>query len=173
METYSVAEKKKELRKQMKTQLADLPEVVKKAQDTALFKAFLGLDAVKQGKTVMVYWGVEPESATTDLISALLAYGKRVVLPRCMPGREMETRLYRGGRLIRNPYGIPEPGEDCPPVDVIVDFSTWKPGADLLTYALKYRIPAVIAIPSSPSDSCTSISSMLPIKFPLPFSIME
>ena len=35
--------------------------------------------------------------------------------------------------------------EDCPPVDVIVDFSTWKPGADLLTYALKYKIPAVIA----------------------------
>ena len=26
--------------------------------------------------------------------------------------------------------------EDCPPVDVIVDFSTWKPGADLLTYAV-------------------------------------
>ena len=35
--------------------------------------------------------------------------------------------------------------ENCPPVDVIVDFSTWKPGADLLTYALKHRIPAVIA----------------------------
>ena len=35
--------------------------------------------------------------------------------------------------------------EDCPTVDVIVDFSTWKPGADLLTYALKHRIPAVIA----------------------------
>ena len=35
--------------------------------------------------------------------------------------------------------------EDCPPVDVIVDFSTWKPGADLLTYAVKHRIPAVIA----------------------------
>ena len=37
------------------------------------------------------------------------------------------------------------PFEDCPTVDVIVDFSTWKPGADLLTYALKHRIPAVIA----------------------------
>ena len=35
--------------------------------------------------------------------------------------------------------------ENCPPVDVIVDFSTWKPGADLLTYAVKHRIPAVIA----------------------------
>jgi len=35
--------------------------------------------------------------------------------------------------------------EDCPAADVIVDFSTWKPGADLLTYAVKNRIPAVIA----------------------------
>ena len=35
--------------------------------------------------------------------------------------------------------------EDCPAVDVIVDFSTWKPGADLLTYAVKHRVPAVIA----------------------------
>ncbi len=35
--------------------------------------------------------------------------------------------------------------ENCPPVDVIVDFSTWKPGADLLTYAVQHRIPAVIA----------------------------
>ncbi len=35
--------------------------------------------------------------------------------------------------------------ENCPSVDVIVDFSTWKPGADVLTYAVKHRIPAVIA----------------------------
>lgn len=35
--------------------------------------------------------------------------------------------------------------EQCPPADVIVDFSTWKPGADLLTWAVKHRIPAVIA----------------------------
>ena len=35
--------------------------------------------------------------------------------------------------------------EECPEVDVIVDFSTWKPGADLLTFAVKHRIPAVIA----------------------------
>lgn len=35
--------------------------------------------------------------------------------------------------------------ESCPPVDVVIDFSTWKPGADLLTYAVKHRIPAVIA----------------------------
>ena len=35
--------------------------------------------------------------------------------------------------------------EACPKVDAIVDFSTWKPGADLLSYAVQHRIPAVIA----------------------------
>ena len=35
--------------------------------------------------------------------------------------------------------------EACTKVDAIVDFSTWKPGADLLSYAVRHRIPAVIA----------------------------
>ncbi len=35
--------------------------------------------------------------------------------------------------------------EDCPAADVVIDFSTWKPGADLLTWAVKNRVPAVIA----------------------------
>ncbi len=35
--------------------------------------------------------------------------------------------------------------EDCPAADVIIDFSTWKPGADLLTWAVKNKVPAVIA----------------------------
>ncbi|MBR2718640.1 MAG: 4-hydroxy-tetrahydrodipicolinate reductase [Clostridia bacterium] len=35
--------------------------------------------------------------------------------------------------------------ENCPVVDAIVDFSTWKPGADLLSYAVKHKVPAVIA----------------------------
>lgn len=35
--------------------------------------------------------------------------------------------------------------EQCPDVDVAIDFSTWKPGADLLTWAVKHRVPAVIA----------------------------
>lgn len=117
MQTPNPVEEKKALRRQVRAELAALPDELRRAQDKALFKAFLGLDAVKSAKTVMVYWGVEPESPTTDLISALLACGKRVVLPRCLSAGEMEARAYRGGRLVRNPYGIPEPGEDCPPVD--------------------------------------------------------
>lgn len=33
---------------------------------------------------------------------------------------------------------------DVPDADVIIDFSNWKPGADLLDYAVKHRVPAVI-----------------------------
>ena len=47
--------------------------------------------------------------------------------------------------------------EDCPPVDVIVDFSTWKPGADLLTYALKHKIPAVIATTGLSEEQLSAI----------------
>lgn len=34
--------------------------------------------------------------------------------------------------------------ENVPAADVIIDFSNWKPGADLLDYAVKHRVPAVI-----------------------------
>lgn len=35
--------------------------------------------------------------------------------------------------------------EQCPATDVIIDFSTWKPGADMLTWSVQHRVPAVIA----------------------------
>ncbi len=56
--------------------------------------------------------------------------------------------------------------EECPPVDVIVDFSTWKPGADLLTYAVKHRIPAVIATTGLTEEQLAAIdeaAKLIPI----------
>ena len=34
---------------------------------------------------------------------------------------------------------------DAPKADVVIDFSNWKPGANVLDYATKYRVPVVIA----------------------------
>ena len=112
-----ITEEKKALRSRVREQAAEIPENLRRAQDKALFKAFLGLPAVKAAGTVMVFWGVGTEPETTGLISALLASGKKVALPRCLSGGGMEARLYRGGRLVRGAHGIPEPGEDCPPVE--------------------------------------------------------
>ena len=113
----SITEEKKTLRAQVRDRAAEIPENLRKAQDKALFKAFLGLPAVKAAGTVMAFWGVGTEPETTGLISALLASGKKVALPRCLPGGRMEARLYRGGRLVRGTHGIAEPGEDCPMVE--------------------------------------------------------
>lgn len=114
MECTSTTEKKEALRAQVRRERAAIPLALRKAQDRALFQAFLAQACVKGASTVQVYWGVGEEGETTDLIAALLALGKRVALPRCLPGRAMESRLYRGGRLVRNSFGIPEPGMDCP-----------------------------------------------------------
>lgn len=117
MRCTSIIEEKKALRSQVRERAAEIPENLRKAQDKALFKAFLGLPAVKAAGTVMVFWGVGTEPETVGLISALLASGKKVALPRCLSGGGMEARLYRGGRLVRGLHGIPEPGEDCPLVE--------------------------------------------------------
>lgn len=34
---------------------------------------------------------------------------------------------------------------NAPKVDVAIDFSNWRPGADILEYACKYQVPVVIA----------------------------
>ena len=117
MGCISVIEEKKALRAKARQEAAAIPPELRRAQDKALFKAFLGLDAVKKAGSVLLFWGVGTEPETTGLLSALLASGKKVALPRCLPARGMEARFYRGGRLVRSPYGIPEPGEACPPAD--------------------------------------------------------
>jgi len=80
-----------------------------------LMDEFLSLPQLERARTVLLFYGVGKEPDTRALICALLRKGKRVALPRCMPGRQMEMRLIHGLEgLIPSAYGIPEPGEVCP-----------------------------------------------------------
>lgn len=47
--------------------------------------------------------------------------------------------------------------EQCPAADVVIDFSTWKPGADLLTWAVQHRVPAVIATTGLSEEQLSAI----------------
>lgn len=71
---------------------------------------------MERAGTLFAFWGIpgrEPETAR--LIRALAGRGKRVGLPRMLPGRGMEVRLYRPDRpMVQAAFGIWEPGEDCP-----------------------------------------------------------
>ena len=58
---------------------------------------------------------MDTEPDTVRLLPPLWDIGKQVCLPRCLPGNQMEARLVqRDSTLVRHPYGMLEPGPDCP-----------------------------------------------------------
>lgn len=117
--TSTIDLEKKELRRQVRGQLNALPPERLRESDDALFARFLRLPQVQQARTIFAFWGIagkEPE--TSRLIGTLAAQGKRIGLPRMLPGHQMEVRLYDPDKpLVSVSFGISEPGEDCPLLD--------------------------------------------------------
>ena len=112
----TIAEDKAALRRQVRLTLEGLsPEAVRRGDD-ALFAAFSALPQVEAASTLFAFWGIlgrEPD--TGRLIRALTAQDKRVGLPRMLPGRQMEVRLYEPDRpLVPVSFGILEPPADAP-----------------------------------------------------------
>lgn len=100
-----------------KAQLRRWAAALPAADASHLLDRFLTLPQVEAARTVMVFYGVGKEPDTTGLIQALLDRGKRVALPVCLPGGQMEARLIGGlNGLVCNRYRIPEPGPCCPTV---------------------------------------------------------
>lgn len=103
------------LRAELRARMGALAEAQREKSDELLFARFLALPEVEQARTILLYYGMGAEPDTARLIPRLTAMGKSVALPKCLPGRQMEARLVAdGAELIRHPYGMLEPGEDCP-----------------------------------------------------------
>lgn len=113
--SITTAEEKAPLRAQLREQLAALPDTRRTAEDETLFAAFLSLPEVVRAQTLFLFCGMGTEPDTSRLFSPLLAQGKRIALPRMLPGRQMEVRQFCPDRpLIKHPFGILEPDEGCP-----------------------------------------------------------
>lgn len=105
------------LRAELRAKMTTLTDRDRRASDDALFLRFLNLPELAVAQTVLLYYGVGAEPDTGRLIRPLLAMGKRVALPRVLPHRGMEARLVgEAPPLARHPFGMPEPGEDCPQI---------------------------------------------------------
>ena len=113
-----VSSVKKILRQQIRQALSELSQAEKDWSDRELIARFLEHPALEGANTVMVYYGVGSEIATRGLIETLLAQGRRVCLPKCLPDRQMEARVVTSLEedLAPDAYGIPAPGESCPAV---------------------------------------------------------
>ncbi len=116
--SITTAEQKVRLRQLIRDQLLNLSPADRKAEDHALFSAFLSLPQVERVSTLFLFWGTDMEPDTARLFAPLLERGKRVALPRMLPGRQMEVRQYCPDRPpIKHSFGILEPDEGCPLID--------------------------------------------------------
>lgn len=92
-----------------------MPEDARRTEDETLFSALLSLPQLEKARTIFLFLGVGTEPDTARLFAPLLEQGKRIALPRMLPGRQMEVRLYCPERpLVKHPFGISEPDEGCP-----------------------------------------------------------
>lgn len=112
----AIIEEKKDLRRRVRQQLNALTPEELERSDEALFQRFLALPQVREAKTIFAFWGIpgkEPETA--KLIEKLVAQGKRIGLPRMLPGHLMEIRQYVPERpMVQVSFGISEPDTSCP-----------------------------------------------------------
>lgn len=119
MKSTTRTEQKQRLREELKGQERRLTRAALIASDRKLTERFLMLKEVAAAETILLYCSMGTEPDTNALLEQLAARGKRMVLPRCLPRRQMETRLYLPHiPLVRHRYGMAEPGEDHPLVGV-------------------------------------------------------
>ena len=107
MSSTTAAEDKAALRRQVRLTLDGLSPDALRRSDDALFAAFSALPQVEAASTIFAFWGIpgrEPE--TGRLVQALTARGKRVGLPRMLPGRQMEVRPADAPLLPRADIGL-------------------------------------------------------------------
>ena len=110
----TITAEKAALRTQIRASLKALPLSERQAGDALLFQRFLSLPQTAAASTLLLYHGMGTEPDTVRLLEPLWALGKRVCLPRCLPGKQMEARLVqRESILIPHRWGMLEPGTDC------------------------------------------------------------
>lgn len=110
----TITAEKAALRAQLRARLKALSPAARRESDRALLERFLALPQVKAASTLLLYHGMGTEPDTSRLLEPLWQAGKRVALPRCLPGHGLEARLVqRNTVLVPHPWGMLEPGTDC------------------------------------------------------------
>ena len=109
--TSTITAEKAALRRRVRAYLEGLSPRQRRESDDVLFARFLSLPQVEAADTLLLYHGMGAEPDTARLFPALWARGKRLCLPRCLPGHGMEARLIRpDSALVPHRLGMLEPG---------------------------------------------------------------
>ncbi len=111
----TTTEEKRRLRETVRSLEQSLSPAELRESDRLLFERLTALPQVAGSNILLLFWGMGREPDTQQMFAPLPAAGKTVLLPRCLPGGEMEQRAWQGREQAdRHPYGMWEPSEDCP-----------------------------------------------------------
>ena len=113
----SPVEEKARLRAALRARLTELPASTLEAAGRELREAILVEPAFWTAETVFCYVSTAREPDTLPLLRAVMESGRRLVVPRCREGGEMDAAEIRSLTELRpGRYGIPEPSEEAPVV---------------------------------------------------------
>ncbi len=95
-----------------------LTDSERQASDLLLFQRFLALPQLARREPLLLYYGIGSEPDTAQLLEPLSLKGIPLFLPRCLPGQQIEARLFQGpNSLSPGLFHIPEPDESCPSIN--------------------------------------------------------
>ncbi len=97
------------LRDQLLVARRHLPVPVIGERARALAQHLLEAPEVRRAATVAAYVSVSSEPGTGPLLDALVAAGKRVVLPRVLPDLDLDWAAYDGPDRLQGAKGLLEP----------------------------------------------------------------
>lgn len=105
---------KASLRRELLHRRRQIAPEQKAASDRAITQRVLQSEAYRRSRTVFVYCSTPEEIDTHAIIADALRRGKRVCLPKCLPGHAMQPCAITSERdLTEERFGIPEPGAHC------------------------------------------------------------
>lgn len=109
--------KKAEIRRQMRSMRRALSGEEQKRAADGVYTQIMRMESYRSARTVMAYAAVRGELSLERVMEDIRASGRRLALPRCGEGGEMDACLVTERRQLRQgAYGIWEPDESCPVV---------------------------------------------------------
>lgn len=119
----NIKEYKTELRRKIKERRRQMSPEMRQHAHQRILSRVCTLDCYRDAKTVLCYVSTEIEVDTIELINRAFKEGKRVAVPRCIPGtRDMDFYLIESlDELSQGSYGLREPSPNRE--KLLTDFS--------------------------------------------------
>lgn len=114
----TLRDEKNKLRAAFKQLRKQIPQTEKVARDRKICAHFLALASYRYADTLLLYYPRSDEIDTRPIIEDALKSGKKVALPRCREGGQMDFHFITDlSELTEGKFSIPEPPESCPRFD--------------------------------------------------------